>query len=182
MKTGLGKARGNEMNIQQIVNFASKLFTKDNITFALALFGSLGTAWNIFQSRRRLSIKINYFGHSSEKCIALANMQFSNKSRLPISISDVCVKVNNVYYSCKKRPVLADSNRHEWGKNVSVKDFYSVQFPLAMLALGGIGGYLVFDIPQGVDIPLSMPLTFLISTNRGRPFEVQLSPDQVYSC
>lgn len=169
------------MNIQEIVKFVSKLFTKDNITFALALFGSAGTAWNLFQSRRKLLIKLSYFGYNKQKCIALANMQFSNKSRLPISITDVRVKVNNIYYACKKHPVLADSSKHEWSKNVSVKDFYSVQFPLAMLSLGGTGGYLVFDIPQGVDAPLSMPMTFLISTNRGRPFEVQLSPDQVYS-
>lgn len=169
------------MNIQQIADFVRKLLTKENIIFAFALFGSFGTAWNIFQSRRRLSIKLSYFGYNKQKCIVLANMQFSNKSRLPVSITDVRVKVNNTYYACKKHPVLADSSKHEWGKNVSVKDFYSVQFPLAMLSLGGAGGYLVFDIPQEVDVPLSKPLTFAISTNRGRPFEVQLSPDQVYS-
>ncbi len=142
----------------------------------LALSEPLGTF-----SRRRLSVKLSYFGYNKEKCIALANMQFTNKSRLAVSITDVHVNINGNFYPCKKHPVLASSTRHEWGGNVSVKDFYSIQFPLSMLALGGTGGYIVFDIPQGVDIPLSMPMTFLISTNRGRPFGVQLSPDQVYS-
>lgn len=169
------------MNIQPAIDFLTIIFTKENITFALALFGSAGTAWNILQSRRKLSIKLSYFGCNKKKCIALANIQFANRSRLPVSITDVRIKINGNFYPCKKYPVLTDSSRHEWGKNVSVKDFYSVQFPLVMLSLGGTGGYLVFDIHQEVDIPLSKPLTFAISTNRGRPFEVQLSPDQVYS-
>ena len=169
------------MDIQNIIDFANKMLAKGNITFAFALFGSIGTAWNILQSRRRLCVKLSYFGYNKEKCIALANMQFTNKSRLAVSITDVHVNINGNFYPCKKHPVLAGSTRHEWGGNVSVKDFYSIQFPLSMLALGGTGGYIVFDIPQGVDIPLSMPMTFLISANRGRPFGTQLSPDQVYS-
>lgn len=73
------------MDIQNIIDFANKMLTKGNITFAFALFGSIGTAWNILQSRRRLSVKLSYFGYNKEKCIALANMQFTNKSRLAVA-------------------------------------------------------------------------------------------------
>ncbi len=168
------------MDKQTIIEFANELFTQSNVTFFLATFGSIGTAWNILQSRRKISIKLNYFGYNKEKKIALANIQIANKSRLPVAVTDISVKISQNYFPCKKYPVLADSSKHEWGKNVSVTDFYSVQFPMAMLALGGTGGYLVFDIPQEIDVPLSKPLTFSISTNRGRPFEVQLLPDRVY--
>lgn len=169
------------MDKQTIIEFVNKLLSQSNITFALATFGSVGTVWNILQSRRKISLKLNYFGYNKQKRIALANIQIANKSRLPISVTDVRLKIGGNYYPCKKYPVLADSSKHEWGKNVSVKDFYSLQFPLSMLALGGTGGYLVFDVPQEIDVPLSKPLTFSVSTNRGRPFEVQLLPDQVYS-
>ena len=49
------------MNIQLTIDFLIKIFTKDNVTFALAIFGSLGAAWNILQSRRKLSIKLSYY-------------------------------------------------------------------------------------------------------------------------
>lgn len=36
-----------------IFNFMQELFTRENVTFAIAVFGAVGTAKSIFQSRKK---------------------------------------------------------------------------------------------------------------------------------
>lgn len=168
------------MDTQAALQFICKLLSKENITFALSVFGSIGTLWTIIQSRKNLDFKLHYFGYSKERKLALAYIQFVNKSRIPISITDVCLKIDRVVYPCKKIPSIAGTVLHKCFGTQSVDNFYSVQLPIFLSALGGTSCYLVFDIPQEYDTPLSTPVKITVSSNRGRTLEVELQPDQVY--
>lgn len=159
----------------------TNLLTQQNITFILSLIGSLGTAWTVIQSRVKMDFKLHFFGYSNNKQVVLAYMQFINKSRLPIAITDVNVIINDVPYPCSKLPTIASSSKHEWSGQIAIKDFYNIPFPLEIGSLGATSGFLVFEIPRDIYVPLSMPLTFLISTNRGKTLKRSLLSDQVYS-
>lgn len=162
------------------MQFICKLLSKENTTFALSVFGSIGTLWAIIQSRKNLDFKLHYFGYSKERKLALAYIQFVNKSRIPISITDVSLKIGGILYPCKKIPAIADTVLHRCFGTQSLDNIYSIQFPISLSSLGGTSGYLIFDIPQEYDTPLPTPVKIAVSSNRGRTLEVELQPDQVY--
>ena len=167
--------------IQPIIELVSHLFIKDNITFFFAVVGFIGTLATFIGSRKRLELKLHYFGTNSSKKIALAYIQFNNRSNRAILIMDVNLLIDGTPCPCRKMPTIANSVKHNWGKDDSVHDFFVLQMPIQLSGFGGTSGYFVFDVPQEFEEHPSMPQTFQVSTNRGRTLEVSLLPDQEYS-
>lgn len=164
-----------------VVEWLSGIFTMANITFALATIGAVGTAVDVLKSKRSLKFKLNYFGYSKERKLAVAYIQVDNYSRLPISITDLHLKINDVSYPCRKLPTKVVSHDRKIGPNiVSSQDFYNIPFPIQISPLGGASGYFLFDIPLETDIMPSMPRSFQVSANRGHAMQISLSPDQEY--
>ena len=74
--------------IISILNSVKEIVTFENITFLLGLIGSVGTTWQVIQSRRKIRLSLPYFGYSAEKQLALAYIQFDNLSNSAVSITD----------------------------------------------------------------------------------------------
>lgn len=147
----------------------------------LGLIGSVGTAWQLFRSRRNLRLSLPYFGYRQEKQLALAYIQFDNLSNSAISITDVSIVINGITYPCNKLPtIVASSDRRIGEKTVSYSSLYNMALPVCLSGYGGSSGYFVFQIPLESSPLDSTYRTFLISTSRGSSFRAELKPDQEY--
>ncbi len=167
--------------IISILNSVKEIVTFENITFLLGLIGSVGTAWQVIQSRRKIRLSLPYFGYSAEKQLALAYIQFDNLSNSAVSITDVSIVINGITYPCNKLPtIVASSDRKIGGKTVSSDSLYNMSLPVCLSGYGGSSGYFVFQIPLESVPPDSTHRTFLISTSRGSSFRVELKPDREY--
>ena len=162
--------------MNQLLNILEKIFSAQNITFALSLFGSAGTAWAIIQNRKKLKVildkaEINY----NAKRITL-HLQIVNCSRLSIAVTDAAWILPTKTVSCTKER-FEDFERHGIANNMQKYHYaeYTQPFPLQILGLGGIPATLRFEFQEGALPQLSTPLTLQISTNRGR-VKVSLPP------
>lgn len=161
------------MNIHKIIEFISNIFTKGNITFALALFGSAGTAYTLLSQRRRFSVEIHHYSYENRSLIMYVS--FTNHSHLPVSILNVSIIVDDVCYPCVYVPTkLSHYTRKIRKEIVSQKDVMSVQLPISLSSLAGHSGYLYFDtLPDNYpDAPKE--LTLEVSANRDRAKRMKL--------
>lgn len=165
------------MELQQIIEFISALFTKGNITFALAVFGSLGTAYTLFLQRKKLSLSIHYYSYKNNSLIMY--LSFTNHSHLPISISSISIVHNDICYPCAYIPTKVIDRTHRIGKEiVSHQEILSIQFPVSLLSLAGTSGYLHFG-----KLPDTYPtdpttVTLEVSASRGKAKRMKLSLPQ----
>lgn len=155
----------------------NQIITFENISFVLGLIGSAGTAWQVLKSRKNIDLFIaNYAERTvSGKNYLIIHTLFSNKSNAGISVFDVSIKINGIYYPCVKEPQLAVSSAHQRLGQVLIQDFYSPFFPLQMAGLGGTYAYLAFELEKDIHPDFSKPLILRVSTNRGKAIEKILS-------
>ncbi|MEY8285411.1 hypothetical protein AALA13_16580 [Lachnospiraceae bacterium 50-23] len=162
------------MNTHEIIEFIGEIFTRDNITFILALIGSFGTCCTLIAQRKNLSLSIQYYSYKNKSL--LTYISFTNHSRLPISILNVSIVLNDVCYPCVYIPTKVCETIRRSGKEViSCKEDYSIQFPISLSSLAGSSGYLYFDkLPKTFpDVPTTV--TIEVSTNRGKAKKMILS-------
>lgn len=162
------------MNIQTFIEFLSKIFNKDNITFSLALFGSAGTAYTLFSQRRKFSISIHYYSYKNRSLIMYAS--FTNHSHLPVSISNVSVVHDGICYPCVYMPTKISHYTHKIGNEiVSQRETMSIHLPISLLSLAGSSGYLYFDILPDTYPTETTTVTLEVSTSRGKAKRMKLS-------
>lgn len=153
------------------------LFTRDNITLALSIFGSIGTVgtwlYNYIKTRKSFTVELN--GYRFNPKGLLLHVQFMNKSTLSLSINEIAIKHNDIEYPCSKIPqkVLETTNRIG-GVIVDHKEYYSLEFPINLPALCGSSGYLYFSSDSNNFPQISTEVTVIIRSNRGRAVERKL--------
>lgn len=154
-----------------------KYINRDNITLFLSILGSAGTilswlfAW--VKSRKNISFRIIKICKSDKMVIMYASL--INRSGSPITIDKISLSHNNVQYTCNEIPKkILSSKTTSGGVVTSEKEIYSLQLPLSLSSLAGISGYFAFQTQKEALSTLSTPLTFLISTNRGKAIEKKL--------
>lgn len=159
--------------MHHILTFIAKLFTKENITFTIAVFGAIGTAWNLFQSRLKIEfISLGYKLNDNNDLIV--HFEIINHSRVAISIVNISYMYDGVHYSCSKDRAIAESIYHERMHTTNLKDFYTQPFPLQLVGLGGTSEYIRFELPPKIRPDFSKPQTFQVSANRGKAVEMKL--------
>lgn len=155
-------------------------FSKDNIALILSILGCIGSllSWLyiFFQNRKCFDMEIigHLFGYDQKSLLIFAS--FTNKSHLPITITNINVKLGDSFYTCAKIPVVAHRERTTCkGEVLSQHEHMSLAFPITLQSLGGVSGYILFEFPESVSQPESTQASFVISTNRGRSVEKKLS-------
>ena len=72
------------------------IFTRENITLALSIFGSVGTVstwiYNYIRTRKSFTVELNGYRFSPKGL--LLHIQFINKSTLSLSINEIAIKHN----------------------------------------------------------------------------------------
>nr|DAG82586.1 MAG TPA: hypothetical protein [Caudoviricetes sp.] len=161
----------------------SDIVNRDNITLALAIFGSIGTLFSCLHTLiiNRKNLHLRIVGHRiTEKKSLLLFIVFENKSRLPIAITGISFKYNDVFYPCSIIPIVAlEETLRCKNEILSHHEYTSISIPLAIQGLGGTSGYVYFETPE-----LSLPhdathLNFSIYTNRGKVIEKTLELGKV---
>ena len=139
------------------------------LTFILALIGSLGTAYSVIMTFywHRVSIDCNIIEYCPTKDALIAYMSFINHSRLPISITDICIWNDGVLYNCVPTPEIVKfidrkSNNEQFYKEA----IHSAPLPINLPSLSGTSGYVYFLFPQENFQVSSKSLTVELSTNR----------------
>lgn len=162
------------MDTKIFTDTIASLFTKENITLFLSIFGSIGTLgtwiYHWIKSRKNFDLEIN--GYLSTSKGLLLHMQLINKSSLPLSIKEIAISLNGTEYICNKIPqkVLTTSTKTN---NIvkSQHEYFSMTFPINLDPLCGSSGYLYFSSDQETFPLFSNEVILIIRTNRGH--EVQ---------
>ena len=139
------------------------------LTFILALIGSLGTAYTVIMTFywHRISIDFNIVEYCPAKDSLIVYMSFTNKSRLPVSITDVRIWSDCTPYSCTHTPEIVKFVTRTLGKTQTFQEaIHSLPLPINLPSLSGTSGFLYFQIPQGTFECDSKSLTVELSTNR----------------
>lgn len=153
------------------------LLTKENITFLLATIGSVGTilTWIYSAIKNRKNIDITYADYHINKSGAMLYAMICNKSHLPILITDISFKMNDIYYPANKIPEIVLTTTHKVNNEVTQQqEYYSMSFPIALTGMGATSGYLYFPFHEEIEVTSSNTLTLLVSTNRGRALKMKL--------
>ncbi len=153
------------------------LFTRNNITLALSIFGAIGTVgtwiYNYIKTRKSFTIELN--GYRFNPNGLLLHVQFVNKSTLSLSINEIAIKHNENEYPCSKIPQKVLETTKRIGKEiVDHKEYYSLEFPINLPALCGTSGYLYFSSDSENFPQISTEVTVIIRSNRGRAVERRL--------
>ena len=156
----------------------NSLLTQDNITFAIALFGALGTlfTWlvNCLHSRVKLDIHIVKLYCCDSKLVAYISIQ--NQSKLPVSIENISFSVDGITYGNYPVPKKIFTITSRSGKEITGREFiYSMPFPINLASLAGTSGYVYFEFPKGSLKNLATPLTVRVSTNRNKVVQKKLA-------
>lgn len=162
--------------MDDIANFLQTVFTRDNITLAIALFGALGTAIsgisNFIHSRKRFSLQIIKMFHSEEFMVAYIAIQ--NESRLPISVNDISIIIGKEEYTGNSVPPRSLRLIDPTTDIPTDREHFTIQFPLNLGALAGASGYICLDVPEEVSQKLPTHLIFRVATNRGNSVRKKL--------
>lgn len=152
------------------------IFTKENITLIIAVIGCAGSVslwiYNFVTSRCKIDMELV---RMYEPDIMIAcYVAFTNRSRLPVSITSVCVVIDGVCFQCIpiSYPVFTVTNSKT---GEIIQQHFTLSLPINLCSLSGVSGFLAFDIPREFLKKTSTPLTFEVSTNRGRLFRKTLS-------
>lgn len=161
------------MSLETIVGIIHTYITKENITFLLSVFGSLGTLYTLLAQRKSLSLSIQSYCYNNKSL--LMYVAFTNRSRLPISVLNVSILQGEVCYPCVYVPTVVCEHTRRSGKEiVSHREEFSIQFPISLSSLAGSSGYLYFDkLPENYPDDATT-LTVQVSTNRGRAMKMKL--------
>ncbi|MBO5373238.1 MAG: hypothetical protein J6A75_11070 [Lachnospiraceae bacterium] len=158
--------------------------TKDNITFALALLGSIGTLFtciiNFLVYRKNLRIKLISSTYKKTLHRLILVITFENHSRLPITITSVSATMNNKELELLSHPHCVGEYTQKHGNEVVDRKFtYNLDIPVGIQQLGAVSGHILFDVSPTELEKLSTPLTLSIHSTRGRAQKIELQPNQI---
>lgn len=154
------------------------LFTQDNITFALALFGALGNVialcWSRYNARQKFDVETIHF-HAGEKGI-LCYLMILNRSTNQLTITDLSIEINGVHYPAIKIPKVVHQCIKRSGKEITdVQNNYSHAFPIVLAGKFATSGYFYFPFPQETAVPSSNTFSLKVCTSKGKAVQKKLS-------
>ena len=161
-----------------------QLLTRENITLALSIFGSIGTLITLVSSyltaRKNLKITITTAVYREEQHLLVIGLAFENRSRLPIAITSISLSSPIKDYVPLKYPRYVGEYIHKKGNQIVDQKFtYNLQLPFGIQQLDASSGDILFDIPREDFQKLSTPLMLLVHSTRGCVQKTELRPDQI---
>ena len=123
---------------------------------------------NIKSNWKKLDIGMNNYTHSlvDDKEFYIFNIELINKSRLPISISEMIIEINKKEYKINKAPkLLAERDRKRGKEIIRHAEVHSVAFPINLQGLSSQQAFIVMNGPKSIDDKKNK---VIINTNRGK--------------
>ncbi len=164
-------------------NELKEILTRENITLALSIFGTLGSLFTLISAfltkRKNLKISIKSATYKPKLNSLAIIFCFENRSRLPITITSVSTE-SNVNIKLNPHPnYVGNCSYKENGEIVHRHFEFDLKFPVDIAQLSACSGFVLFDIPQDVLQNLSTPLSFQVHSTRGRAQKIELKPAQI---
>ena len=170
-------------NSSNILSTLQSWLTRENITLALSIFGTLGTIgtwiYSYLSNRPKLKGKLLCLDGNEKLCVIY--LVISNESHLPISIDNVHLVLKDKTIQCIYYPVVVQN--HEITRNGLLllnDNVYSVSLPINIGAISSHGGFYVFASCQSDLQEVSTELNLLVSTNRGKTVQMTLSLESAH--
>lgn len=147
--------------------------TKENITLLLSCIGVIGSFSSWFYiwitQRRNLAFRV-LENHTTDS--HLFYILFENRSRLPISITNIAIILNGKKYYCQQAPSIALEESISSGKNIVYeRKEYTAKLPIVLGSLCATSEYIFFDTPLSPEQTFATQVTLSICTNRGKEFQ-----------
>ena len=152
------------------IKFLTNFLTRDNITLAIALLGAYGTV-SVY-IKQRLKLSVTFLGRSNFSGQTSLELQIENKSSIPVSITQIRLRVGQDEVAVSRRPYLVIPGHPNTRNPHLAEDTYSFQFPIRLESFEATSGYIslppkVRILDEGTEkIPLT-PVTLIIVTTRG---------------
>ena len=149
------------------------------VTFIIAIVGFLLslTSWikDFVTQRVRLDVRITKANANAASPGIFCFLAIANRSRLPISITNIEVSQPEGRTSCVPVPKqVLEHTRREGNKVVGWHAEYSTAMPVQIQSLGGATVLAQFEhLPEKIPTE-AMSLTLVICTNRGKPRKMTL--------
>ena len=147
------------------------------VTFWIAVAGFIMSflSWvhTFFTQRKNFDISILQI--KSFVSVTYLYLLFSNKSRLPIAITNVQLLFDGKSYNCTPIPKLVSATEKKRGRDVIKRtEEYSKELPIMVPSLGAVNGIVLFEGMTRLPQDNAKHLTLLICTNRGSPVQKTL--------
>lgn len=166
------------------MNIIETLFTRNNITLFLSIFGSVGTLITFISSyltkRKNLKIKLVSCTYRKDLGWLVFVIAFENHSHLPIAITAISAVLNNQTIKAMPHPHPVGDFVYRNGNNIlDTKVEYNLKLPADIQQLSALSGYVLFELlPEEIE-NLSTPVTLAVRSTRGREQKIELSPDLI---
>lgn len=155
------------------VNSFLLLFSRDNITLAIALIGAFGTIWGFYQNR--FKIKCSYISqlvlpHPAKVTIMYFNFLIENQSRLPVSISRIYLSIDGLQSEALRESYPIHTYTEQSGSSSQKCPAFTLPLPVKIEGLGAVGGYFRFHFSEPISESklLQSKVIVTVVTNRGK--------------
>lgn len=162
----------------------NNFLTKENITFALSIFGSIGTlftfTYTYWTKRRNLKVTIASAIYKTHLHQLILIVNFENRSQLPISVISTNLLFNKQLLKPLRYPKWVGYHKYSDGPEVVDRVFkYNLELPLNIDYLSALSGHILFDISEEDLQNLSTPATLQLRVSRGSALKISLKPNQI---
>ena len=144
------------------------------ISGVLGILGFIISSVNLFfffiARKKKLSVCVKRYNINKDYSDLLtAHIRFDNLSEMPVSITQVRLKVNDEYFDTSPYPMVAIESKTKCNDKV-IHDFTITTHTgvINLNPLESADKYLAFQIPQGSLSTDEKSLSFEICTNRGK--------------
>lgn len=167
-----------------MINTLKELLTRENVTLALSIFGSLGTLFTFCFSylthRKNLRISIVSATYKPNFNRLALLFCFENRSRLPIAITSITSKFNSVDISLNPHPNYVGNIKYEENHQIVHRLFeFDLKIPVDIAQLSACSGYVLFDISPDDLRNVSTVLNFQVHSTRGSVQKIELMSDLI---
>lgn len=164
-------------------NELKEILTRENITLALSIFGTLGSLFTFLSAfltkRKNLKISIKSATYNPKFNSLAIIFCFENRSRLPIAVTSVSIE-SDVNIKLNPHPnYVGKCNYKDNGTIVDWHFEFDLKFPVDIAQLSACSGFVLFDISPDALQSLSTSLNFRVHSTRGRAQKIELKSGQI---
>lgn len=175
------------MDFYTFINAFSELFTRSNITFAIAVFGFLLSLYNFFHEKlqNRMELNVTYKNHfisEHDNMGITMSLSFENLVANQISISRIFLSINDEKYDFYWIPKFVYRSALQTnGKVFDEINIHTIPLPFQIDGYGVVGGFFFVKVPYHItnEILLNSDTSLVVHSNKGiKSYNITMSnPD-----
>lgn len=163
-------------NLSTIRAFLTFLLTKENITFAIAVFGFILSIYNFVHEKNQNKMKLqviykNHFITAHDSQGITLSLSFENLVANPISISRIYLCINNEKYDFYWTPQFVFRNTQQCnGEVLDEINVHTIPLPFKIEGYGVVGGFFFTKASHNItnEQLLASKTSLIVHSNKGK--------------